>query len=384
MSADSAISRPHVCFVVAVPETATAFLNPHVEVLAREYAVDVVADFHEGPTSVTSTAGHVSVAIRRRIEPFRDVLAWTRLFRLFRGERYAIVHSVTPKAGLLAMSAAKLAGIEHRVHWFTGQVWATRTGLTRRILKAADRLTAASATHILVDSESQLRFLISEGVLDPGKASVLGSGSICGVDTERFAPNPELRAETRASLGIGPDELVITFLGRLNRDKGVLDLTSAMCRLHGDHPIRLVLAGSDEESLFPQIKTQLALNGVPYNYLGHVSQPEALLCASDIFCLPSYREGFGLSVIEAAACEVPAVTSDAYGLTDAVVPDETGLMFPSGDIKELTARLVTMISEPNLRLSLGRNARARVINEFQQERLTEALADFYWQMLDLH
>jgi glycosyltransferase involved in cell wall biosynthesis len=190
-----------------------------------------------------------------------------------------------------------------------------------------------------------------------------------------------MRSRVRRQLGVDDTETVVVFLGRLNRDKGVLDLAEAMCHVDVDRPVRLVLAGSDEESLAPQIETMLAMKGVRCSYLGHVSHPESLLCASDIFCLPSHREGFGLSVIEAAACEVPAVASNVYGLTDAVVNEETGLLFPVGDARALATCLTELISNPEFRQSLGRKARIRVIEEFEQERLTRDLADYYRRLL---
>jgi glycosyltransferase involved in cell wall biosynthesis len=248
-------------------------------------------------------------------------------------------------------------------------------------LKSADRVTAQQATELLVDSSSQLAFLVDERVVDPRKARVLASGSTCGVDTDRFAPDPAARETTRSELGIAEDDVVITFLGRLNRDKGVLDLAAAVAKLRPKPRTWLVMAGGDEEGLIGQIHEELAPGTIKLRYLGHIASPERILQASDIFCLPSYREGFPMSVIEAASCGVPAVASQVYGLTDAVVPHETGLLFPARSVPRLASCLDTLARDRNLRNTMGAAARARVLKEFRQQRLTEALDDFYRQVL---
>jgi glycosyltransferase involved in cell wall biosynthesis len=378
---DASDRRQRICFVVSAPETANAFLKPHIAVLARTFDVDLVVNCPDASGMPATEAECIHVGIERQIKPVSDLRAVLRLARVFRSRNYAVVHSVTPKAGLLAMAAARLAGVPRRIHWFTGQVWATRTGLSRAILKSADRVTAQQATELLVDSSSQLAFLVDERVVDPRKARVLASGSTCGVDTDRFAPDPAARETTRSELGIAEDDVVITFLGRLNRDKGVLDLAAAVAKLRPKPRTWLVMAGGDEEGLIGQIHEELAPGTIKLRYLGHIASPERILQASDIFCLPSYREGFPMSVIEAASCGVPAVASQVYGLTDAVVPHETGLLFPARSVPRLASCLDTLARDRNLRNTMGAAARARVLKEFRQQRLTEALDDFYRQVL---
>ncbi len=381
MTPDASDRRQRICFVVSAPETANAFLKPHIAVLARTFDVDLVVNCPDASGMPATEAECIHVGIERQIKPVSDLRAVLRLARVFRSRNYAVVHSVTPKAGLLAMAAARLAGVPRRIHWFTGQVWATRTGLSRAILKSADRVTAQQATELLVDSSSQLAFLVDERVVDPRKARVLASGSTCGVDTDRFAPDPAARETTRSELGIAEDDVVITFLGRLNRDKGVLDLAAAVAKLRPKPRTWLVMAGGDEEGLIGQIHEELAPGTIKLRYLGHIASPERILQASDIFCLPSYREGFPMSVIEAASCGVPAVASQVYGLTDAVVPHETGLLFPARSVPRLASCLDTLARDRNLRNTMGAAARARVLKEFRQQRLTEALDDFYRQVL---
>lgn len=375
-----------VCFVVSAPETEEAFLRPHILELSDENAISVVANF---PTGVARPSGsnvqYIHVAIQRTARPAADAIAVLRLLSVFRRERFDVVHSVTPKAGLLAMLAAAMMGVPHRIHWFTGQVWATKTGGVRRVLRSLDRLTAMLATRVLVDSPSQLEFLVREGVLNSDKATVLGSGSICGVDTSRFRPDPDARRIVRSRLGISQEAIVLLYVGRINSDKGILDLataiqTLALHRPEGMSPLVLTMAGTDEEGIIPTVTKTLAAQGTQCIYLGHTTQPERLMAAADIYCMPSHREGFGLSVIEAASCEVPSVASAVYGLTDAVVDGGTGLLFSSSDTAEMAECIRRLACDADFRHHLGKQARERVKNKFDQGQLIAALKEEYQTM----
>jgi glycosyltransferase involved in cell wall biosynthesis len=374
------LKQPRICFIVASPETAAAFLNPHIEALSDHYEVDVVANFSCAPSSVSSKARHIDIPVERKLNLLHDLKALRRLRRLFLQGNYSTIHSITPKAGLLAMTAGRLARIPNRLHWFTGQVWVTRTGVSRRLLKRADRLTAQLATAVLVDSPSQMTFLTNERVLRSGSATVLGDGSICGVDTERFRPNQQARTSIRNDLAIKPDDVVILYVGRINPDKGLDDLAQALSIMKTRDRVRLIVAGTDEARMIPAITHQLSTSGLRFSFVGPTSSPEELMAAADIFCMPSHREGFGLSVIEASACSLPSVASAIYGLTDAVEDGVTGLLFPVGDRRELARCLQMLVDDAELRLTLGRAGRQRVIAKFSQHRVTSELVNLYQQL----
>ena len=248
-----------VCLVVAADITIRAFLLEHIRALAGRYDVTVVANTNDPallrrrglPLDVTP------VVIERGISPLRDTLALVALWRLFRASRFQAAHSVTPKAGLLTMLAGAGARVPIRIHTFTGQVWATRAGFARWVLKQADRVIALAATHVLADSWSQRDFLIAEGVVAPDKIGVLGAGSISGVDLGRFHPDPEARARVRKELDLPLEAVVFLFLGRLNRDKGVPGLARAFADVAGRHPDAwLLVVGPDEEGLTPEIRAR--------------------------------------------------------------------------------------------------------------------------------
>ena len=373
-----------ICFVTAAPLTLRAFMRNHLLGLSEQYDVTAIADFTPEDLSGEWLPGVrlVPIPIARHISPFADLKALWLLFRYFRAHRFDAVHSVTPKAGLLAMSAARLAGIPNRIHCFTGQVWATRRGFGRGLLKNADRLIAANATRILTDSHSQREFLVSQGVLKPGQAEVLGRGSISGVDVERFQPDARVRASIRAELGVPQRACLLLFLGRLNRDKGVLDLAEAFARLARDNAdVWLVMVGPDEAEIGAQFEHRCGDVMARVRRVDFTPTPEYYMAAADVFVLPSYREGFGSVVIEAAACGVPAVASRIYGLTDAVEEGVTGLLHPPGDVPALHDSLLRICADAGLRSSMGTRARARTLADFSMATVTAALRAFYEKIL---
>lgn len=376
----NARSSPSLCVVLTSPFVLNAFLLGHLSTLADHYRVTVCVNTQESPVSPHLDPRielmHLSIARPINLLPDLHALFW--LIRLFRTRRFDAVHSLTPKAGLLAMVAARLCGVPLRTHIFTGQVWATRTGFSRALLRTMDRLMAACATDLLADSASQSRFLEEEGVCPSSRVQVFGTGSISGVDLERFSPEPGRRERVRATLGVPLNAPLFLFLGRLQRDKGVSVLAEAFSRLAARHTApHLLLVGPDEDGLADAI-----LHAVPgrTHIVGLTSQPEKYIDAADVLCLPSFREGFGTVVIEAAAMGRPTVASRIYGLTDAVVDGRTGLLCTPGDPVALEQTLEQML-DTVLRERLGEQARERAHANFGADLVTAHWLAFYRQRL---
>lgn len=364
--------------------TLKAFIVPHLNVFVRGYVVSVVANTRErGMLRQQNIPIDVDYApIERSIRPLADFVALLRLYRLFRQQRPDAVHSVTPKAGLLTMLAGWLARVPVRVHIFTGQIWATQSGFSRFVLKSADGVLAKLATHILVDSPSQRDFLVAEKITKNELSEVLAQGSICGVNLRRFRPDMQARDVVRRELVIPNDAVVFLYLGRLNRDKGIVDLATAFANIaQGRSDVWLLLVGPDEENMQSRVQAicQDCLEQI--RIVGHTNDPARYMASADVFCLPSYREGFGSSVIEAAACGLPAIASKIYGLTDAVQDGITGLLHPPGDVLALAEFMRYLAEGQALRLSLGNAARKRAEHEFNEDRLTGAMIEFYRKVL---
>lgn len=376
--------RKKICFVVAVPGTAESFLKDHIKLLANDYDVFLVANLEKATDfTLEGLVGIKHVAIVREISIVKDCKAVINLAAYFRKMKFDAVHSVTPKAGLITALASRWAGIKQRIHVFTGQVWATKTGAMRGFLKTIDRLIAGLDNHILVDGESQRQFLISEGVVSDKTSRVLGAGSICGANTTRFTPDINIRKQQRALMNIPDNKVVFTFMGRLNKDKGVYELLSAFNDLvKTSKNAFLLIFGSDEENCISHITEYRNIkNAENFLYYGPTSAPQLSLQAADVFCLPSYREGFGMSVVEASCLGLPVICSDAYGLADTMVDNETGLRCKVADLSTLTDAMKYFYDVPSERERMGFNGRNRVLELFTSEKIVTAWHDFYKKIL---
>lgn len=318
--------------------------------------------------------------IPRRITPLRDLLALWRLYRLFLRERFQVVHSTTPKAGLLCALAGWLARVPVRLHTFTGQPWVTMNGFKRSLLRACDRLTGRLNTHCYTDSHGQRAFLIEEGIVAPERLSVIGAGSLCGVALGAFDPaafDAGERAAIRAELGIGPDAAVILFVGRVTPDKGIAELLEAFSRLRRERNLHLIVVGPVEEDA-GAFRDEA---GAQVHFTGYCDSPARYMAVSDLLCLPSYREGFGTVVIEAAGMGLPAVGTAIYGLSDAIVDGRTGLLVPVRDVESLARALARLLDDADLRECLGRQAQQRAVEEFDSRMLGARIIEEYRRFL---
>ncbi|MDO8343844.1 MAG: glycosyltransferase [Cellvibrio sp.] len=370
--------KKKICFVVSSAMTVNAFLQQPIRSLSEYYDVYIALNLKPGESlhGLEDLVTVLPVGIERKASPWRDLVTLWQLVRLFRLYRFNLIHSVTPKAGLLGMMAAFLSGVDIRIHTFTGQVWVTRCGLVRWMLKSIDRLIALLATRTLVDSASQRQFLLDEGVLDQAFSDVLAQGSISGVYVSRFKPDAEARSRIRNELRIPDDDTIFLFLGRLNRDKGVLDLASAFAGLD-DGRTHLLVVGPDEGQLRQQIQQITSGCAERVHFVEFTTRPEEYMAASDVLCLPSYREGFGSVVIEAAAAGIPAIGSRIYGVVDAIAENYSGLLFEARDVFALRTCLSVLANDRPRRIQLGRQAYQRALAEFSSERLASAWLEFY-------
>ena len=371
--------------IVSSPSTVQAFLTDQIDALSRSYQVCVVLNVGKGDSlsDLNAKVEVITAPIVRNISMLRDMHAFLFLVALFLRRRFDAIHSITPKAGLLAAISGAIARIPVRIHTFTGQVWTTRSGLARQLLKTADKALALMVTHVLVDSPSQRDFLVREKVVSAEKSRVLANGSICGVDTFRFCPDSELRKRIRQREGIAEGSVVFLYVGRLKIDKGVLDLAQAFARLAMDYrEAWLLIVGPDEESLRPRIEGICSsVVSSKLRFVGFASAPQEYMAAADVLCLPSYREGFGSVIIEAASVGIPTVASKIYGIIDAIEPSVTGLLHAAGDVGDLQSKMKQMIDEPELRAKMGANARLRAHRSFSKEIVTSALFDFYGSVM---
>jgi glycosyltransferase involved in cell wall biosynthesis len=372
------VGRKRIALVVSSPMTAKVFLKHQIEQLVKLYDVTVVANWGETEPAWLPKSVHLKqMPIRREISPFADFKVLILLLMFLSRSGFSLVHSVSPKAGLLTMTAAWMTRVPTRLHTFTGQVWVTKSGIGRLLLKSLDRLISIFATSLLVDSHSQRTFLLENGVVSSAKSKVLGSGSISGVDGGRFKINPSVRTKIRVEMGAEDSTVVILFLGRLKKEKGIEELIDVFSVLQSEHEnSELWLVGPDEDCLQQQLQ-QKPDKLAAVRWVASTEVPEHYMAAADIFCLPSYREGFGSVVIEAAACGIPAVGSDIYGLSDAIEDGVTGVLVPVKSVQPLKHALQRLVEDGSLRREMGQAAQQRALNEFSQASVTRLLLHYY-------
>ena len=329
------------------------------------------------------------INIERKISPIQDLMSLFSLIRLFRKQRFHIVHSTTPKAGLLCALASFFAGTKLRFHTFTGQTWAHKTGLSRFIFKSIDRLIAKLCTKVYADSPSQVAFLVKEGVVAPNNITFIGEGSLAGVDIKRFTPledqSDQNSLNLKAELGIDDSSFVFLFLGRVNKDKGMVELIEAFNRLASKNSnVKLIVVGPVEEDMVSYLETLPSKQKRGIGFLGFSHQPEKFLAISDVMVLPSYREGFGTSVIEAAAMSIPTIGSRIYGLSDAIVDQKTGILVKPKDVKSLFQAMKFACEQRNLMEEMGVNARKRVETKFESSIVSQLIVEEYQKQIKEH
>jgi glycosyltransferase involved in cell wall biosynthesis len=330
----------------------------------------------------------VPINIARVISPWADLLALFRLYTYFRSQQTQIAHSTTPKAGLLTALAAFFARVPIRLHTFTGQPWVGMKGPKRWLTRTSDRLIGLLNTRCYTDSASQKQFLIEQGIINARRLCCIGAGSLAGVDVKRFDLSrfsQSQRRSMRESLGISADASVLLFVGRITVDKGVCELIEAFQLLRAtDSNAHLVLVGPlDSES---GAKGTILLNQINHLFNVHVTgytdSPESYISISDILCLPSYREGFGTVVIEAAAMGVPTIGTEIYGLSDAVVHGVTGLLVTPRNVEELANALIKLSTDKIFRKRLGEAARQRALDLFDSKKVNARMVDEYRILLE--
>lgn len=369
-----------------VPQSIDNFCEGMLKQLSDDY--DVVALSSPGIPleNIAKREGVRAVAIpmERRFSVFKDICSLFRITLLFFKEKPTMVHSMTPKAGLLCMVAAWLASVPVRVHTFTGLVFPTSTGLKRKILMATDWLTCACATHIIPEGEGVKMDLLNHGITRK-PLKVLGYGNVRGVDMNYYTRRPEVM-EIVSQKGLkSQSEFTFLFVGRIVRDKGINELCYAMDKLSGIAPVRLVLVGTFEDSLDPisEQSREIIEKNPHIKYVGskHGDELLAYYAAADCFVFPSYREGFPNTVLEAGALGLPSIVTDINGSREIIVEGENGVIIPLHDTNALFDAMLNMMRDKAARERMAGNAREMIASRYEQGFVRQCLYDFYDEIL---
>jgi len=388
---DMAVVRgKKIARISTVPFYILSQLKGQVEYMKR-CGMHVTLISSPGPEVFAFTTGenlrYEIVTISRRLHPVRDLIALVLLFRLFRKNGFDIVHSTTPKAGLLTAIAAFAARVPIRLHTFTGQPWVRLNGIMGLLARMSDRLIGMLSTRCYADSRGQMEFLVQKRVIAAERIGVIGSGSLAGVDLERFDParwTPAQKRETRKRLSLSAGSTVILFIGRITADKGILELTRAFSRVvEAGYDADLLLVGPFESDVGG--RNSIRREDIQQNHrihtIGYTDLPEQYVAIADFVCLPSYREGFGTVVIEAAAMGVPVIGSDIYGLRDSIENGVTGLLVPPKQVTPLFEAMKRMLDGAGLARKMGQAARKRCRTLFDAQTVNRLVVEEYVRLI---
>lgn len=321
----------------------------------------------------------VAVPMERHISIVNDLKSLMRMISVFRKEKPQVVHSMTPKAGMICMVAAWLTRVPVRIHTFTGLVWPTATGLKRKILMMTDWLTCACATHVIPEGQGVLNDLKNGGITKK-PMKVLGYGNVRGVDMERFSP-------ARFKATKNPDVFTFVFVGRIVGDKGINELVEAFVKLHDKHEnTRLVLVGKYEHELDPVsdktrklIDTNDGIDACGPKYGDDLLQ---MYVNADCFVMPSYREGFPNTVLEAGAMGLPSIVTDINGSREIIENEKNGLIVPSKNANALYDAMERMLTDDNARETMNGNAREMIASRFEKNFVQKCQIEFYERILN--
>lgn len=323
----------------------------------------------------------IAVQMERHISLWKDSISLLKMICVFAREKPQVVHSMTPKAGLLCMIAAWLTHVPIRIHTFTGLVWPTAVGTKRKVLMLMDKLLCACATHVIPEGQGVLNDLKTHGVCKK-PMKVLGYGNVKGLDMERFNPK-------RFSPTVLPNHRPFTyvFVGRIVGDKGINELVEAFQQLHNKYiNTKLVLVGRYENDLDPvsdltmeRIKTNLGIEAVGSKYGDDLLQKYV---DADCFIMPSYREGFPNTVMEAGAMGLPSIVTDINGSREIIIEGKNGLIVPPFTVEPLYKAMEKMLTDKAVRENMAGNARQMIASRFEKGFVQRCMIDFYKQIME--
>lgn len=368
--------------VSTVPMIFDWILKGQLKMLSEHYEIVVVSSPGESLDIVSKREGvrTCAVPIQRHISVFKDIVSLVRLIRLFAKEKPDMVHSVTPKAGLLSMFAAWVTGVPVRMHTFTGLVFPTAIGLMQKLLIMTDRITCACATNINPEGYGVKRDLERFNITSK-PLRVFANGNVNGIDLNFYQRTDEVmrKAEKYTEKGC----FTFCFVGRIVRDKGINELIHAFDRLYKRYPfVRLILVGIFEElSPLDEDVRNIIRNHNGIKYVGQQSDVRPFYAASQALVFPSYREGFPNVVIEAGAMGLPSIVTDINGSNEIIIPNRNGVIIPSRNEDALYDAMETFANDKSLVKKMADEARELIASRFDRKIVWDALLEEYRNLL---
>lgn len=352
----------------------TVFMLNHIYKLSKNYDLTICCDDSRRLKKITpKNVKFTDLNYKRGLSLYDDIIAFFFTLFFFFKKKPDLSISFTPKIGFIVSICSFLARTPTRIHWYTGQIWANKTGIERFFFKFIDKIIFLLSNEVLVDGVSQRKFLIKENIISRKKSHVLNKGSVGGVNIKKFQFSKKKNIQIKKKFKISKNTFIFLYLGRINKDKGINDLIKAFKKIETIYDSILIFVGSIEDIQFNDYfrKEKKIL------YFKYTKNPEDWFSVADIICLPSYREGFGTVIIEAASCGTPALCSNVYGLKDAVIDNKTGFFHRAGDINDIKKKMIYVVKNKSfLKKKYGFNAKKRVLKDFNKNLITEKLLEF--------
>ncbi len=381
---------PKLIRVTTIPLALNTLLRGQMRYM-REHGFEVIMISSDGPEreEVIKNEGcpHQIIPMTRAITPFADLRSLWRMYRFFKKEKPDIVHSHTPKAGLIAMMAARFAGVKIRVHTIAGLRFMTATGMKRKLLVGMERLTGRFATQVWPNSRSLQAYVLENKLVSPGKLDIVGEGSSNGIDLSRFSPSviEESRLkEIKNAIGYEAGNFYFLSVGRIVKDKGMDELSVAFSRLYEKNPkTRLILLGNFEDGLDPvsEASRKILMEHPGIIRVGWTKDVVYYMHLADVLVHPSYREGFPNVLLQAGAMDCPVICSRIPGNIDMVDHQKTGLVCEVRDAEGLFTQMEFALENKELLVQFSSALKEKVKQKFDQRIVHKNLRERYFGLM---
>jgi len=364
-------------FFVINKKVIDVFLNNHIEKLTKEYHISFISSEYSKKLNINNQE-YVNnfVNLKRSFNIFNFISNCFNTLKIIIHQKPNLIISIHPKNGLI-LSSLKYFYKFSFLHIVTGQIWSNKKGFKKFIFKFFDKFLFTKSNYLLADSKMQIKFLNTEG-FDKFNITCIKNGSICGVNTNIYNASIINKKKFFLQNKISPETKLILYVGRINYSKGILILLESFKYLTQkyNYKLKLIIIGDDEINFrnilnfkYPFLLDKVILKN-------HTTRTPFFYSVSDIFCLPSFREGFGMSVIEASSSRIPVVISDIYGLSDSIINNHTGIKFKSGNTNDLTSKLKYLLDNPKLVKEFGKNGRQFVKKNFDYKMVNNFLYNY--------
>lgn len=381
---------PKLIRITTVPLSLKVLLKGQLRYM-KDHGFEVVAiSSPEKELAEVSEAEEVrtmAVEMTRMITPFKDIAAILRLYRIFKDEKPDIVHSHTPKAGLVAMLAGKLAGVPIRIHTVAGLPLMESKGIKRWVLSQVEKVVYFCSSKVYTNSKNLRKFILENKLTAPEKIKVIRNGSSNGIDTSFFSKENFSQNESNSlmnSIGVKPVDFVFIFVGRMVNDKGLNELVEAFSRISAKYSnAKLLLVGEYEKNLDPVWpKTEMEIRNNPQILTtGFQRDVRPYLAVANALVFPSYREGFPNVVMQAGAMELPAIVTDINGCNEIIENGENGILIPVKDSVSLENSMISFLEDHELVKKLQDKARGLIASRYEQSSIWEAWVQEYQELL---